>query len=248
MKLKNKIAIITGAGAGIGKASAILFAKEGAKICCNSLSNSGLETTNIINNMGGVAIFVQGDVSNEDDSKRIINKTVENYGKIDILFNNAGIVLPGCVDTISTKDWDRTMAVNVRGVYLVSKYAIPHLKKTKGTIINNSSSVAFKGVANRAAYTASKGAVLSLTRAMAADYLEDNIRVNAICPGTTDTPSLAERLSKYDDPEEARRLFIARQKMKRLGNPEEIAEGVLFLALNEFSTGISLSIDGGMTM
>lgn len=248
MKLKDKVVIITGAGAGIGKATALLFASEGAKICCNSLSNSGLETSKMIKNMDGDVIFVQGDVSNEMDSKKIVEETVKSYERIDILFNNAGIVLPGSVDSISTEDWDRTMAVNVRGIYLVSKYAIPHLKKTKGTIINNSSSVAFKGVANRAAYTASKGAVLSLTRAMAADYLEDNIRVNAICPGTTDTPSLADRLSKYDDPEEAKKQFIARQKMKRLGTPEEIAEGVLFLALNEFSTGISLSIDGGMTM
>lgn len=248
MKLKGKIAIITGAGAGIGKATAILFAEEGAKICCNSLSNSGLETARIINTMGGDAIFIKGDVSKEEDSKKIVEETIKKYKKIHILFNNAGIVLPGSVDSISTEDWDRTMAVNVRGIYLVSKYAIPYLKKSKGTIINNSSSVAFKGVANRAAYTASKGAVLSLTRAMAADYLEDNIRVNAICPGTTDTPSLAVRLSKYENPEEARKLFIARQKMKRFGNPEEIAEGVLFLAINEFSTGISLSIDGGMTM
>lgn len=248
MKLKGKIAIITGAGAGIGKATAILFAEEGAKICCNSLSNSGLETAKTINATGGSAIFIQGDVSREADSKKIVEETIKTYGKIDILFNNAGIVLPGSVDSISTEDWDRTMAVNVRGIYLVSKFAIPYLKKSNGTIINNSSSVAFKGVVNRAAYTASKGAVLSLTRAMAADYLEDNIRVNAICPGTTDTPSLAERLSKYDDPNEAKKQFIARQKMKRLGIPEEIAEGVLFLALNEFSTGISLSIDGGMTM
>jgi NAD(P)-dependent dehydrogenase (short-subunit alcohol dehydrogenase family) len=248
MKLKGKIAVITGAGAGIGEATALLFAKEGAKVCCNSLSTSAMHIVEVIKLSGGDAIFIQADVSVEEEARRIIEKTIEIYGNIDILFNNAGIVLPGSVDTISTEDWDRTMAVNVRGIYLVSKNAIPHLKKSKGTIINNSSSVAFKGVANRAAYTASKGAVLSLTRAMAADYLEDNIRVNAICPGTTDTPSLANRLSKYENPEEARSQFIARQKMKRLGTPEEIAEGVLFLALSEFSTGISLTIDGGMTM
>ncbi|NVM43943.1 MAG: glucose 1-dehydrogenase [Candidatus Lokiarchaeota archaeon] len=248
MKLKGKIVVITGAGAGIGAATALLFAKEGAKVCCNSLSESAKNIVAKIKLSGGDAIFVQADISVEEEARRLIEKTIEIYGDIDILFNNAGIVLPGSVDTISTEDWDRTMAVNVRGIYLVSKYAVPHLKKSKGTIINNSSSVAFKGVANRAAYTASKGAVLSLTRAMAADYLEDNIRVNAICPGTTDTPSLANRLSKYEDPEEARNQFISRQKMKRLGTPEEIAEGVLFLALNGFSTGISLSIDGGMTM
>jgi meso-butanediol dehydrogenase/(S,S)-butanediol dehydrogenase/diacetyl reductase len=248
MKLKGKVALITGAGAGIGKATAILLAHEGAKVCCNSISNSAQKVVEIIKKDGGDAMFIQADVSKEADVKKMVDLIVNTYGRLDILFNNAGIVLPGSVDTISTEDWDKTMATNVRGVYLVSKYAVPHLKKTRGAIINNSSSVAIKGVENRAAYTASKGAVLSMTRAMAADYLNDRIRVNAICPGTTDTPSLAERLSKYDDPDAARTQFIARQKMGRLGKPEEIAQGVLFLVLNEFCTGISLSIDGGMTM
>ena len=246
MKLKGKVALITGAGAGIGKATAILLAKEGAKVCCNSISNSAQKVTEAIKKDGGNAIFIQADVSNEANVKKMVDLTIETYGRLDILFNNAGIVVPGSIDTTTTEDWDKTMAVNVRGVYLVSKYAVPYLRKTKGTIINNSSSVALKGVENRAAYTASKGAVLSMTRAMAADYLKDQIRVNAICPGTTDTPSLAERLSKYEDPELARTQFIARQKLGRLGNPEEIAEGVLFLILNEFCTGIYISIDGGM--
>jgi NAD(P)-dependent dehydrogenase (short-subunit alcohol dehydrogenase family) len=249
VKLKEKVAIITGAGAGIGKATAILFANEGAKICCNSISKSALKVAEEITNSGGDAIFVQADVSKEDEAKQIINKTVESFGRIDILFNNAGIVLGGSIDSITTEDWDRTMAVNVRGIYLVSKYAIPYLKNTKGTIINNASSVAFKGVPNRAAYTASKGAALSMTRAMAADYIDDEIRVNAICPGTTDTPSLLERIkSKSGEYNQVRQGYIDRQPMKRLGKPEEIAEGVLFLALNKFCTGISILIDGGMTM
>jgi len=273
MKLKDKVAIITGAGAGIGEATAILFAKEGAKICCNSISKSALSVSEQIKNFGGEAIFVQADVSIEEEAKRIVEKTIENFEKIDILFNNAGIVLGGSIDTISTGDWDRTMAVNVRGIYLVSKYTIPYLKKAKGTIINNSSILAFKGVKDRAAYTASKGAVLSLTRAMAADYVEDKVRINAICPGvlsltramaadyvedkvrinaicpgTTDTPSLTERIkNRGGDYEQVRQRYIARQKMGRLGTPQEIAEGVLFLILNEFCTGISLSIDGGMS-
>ncbi|MEJ2294884.1 MAG: SDR family NAD(P)-dependent oxidoreductase [Candidatus Lokiarchaeota archaeon] len=188
MKIKNKVAIITGAGAGIGKATANLFAKEGAEICCNSISQSALSVADDIIERGGEAIFVQGDVSNKQDARTIIEETINEFEKIDIVFNNAGIVLGGTIDSISIEDWDRTMAVNVRGVYLVSKFAIPYLKKTMGCIINNASSVAFKGVPNRAAYTASKGAVLSMTRAMASDYLQDNIRVNAICPGTTDTP------------------------------------------------------------
>ena len=249
MKLLGKVAIITGAGAGIGEASAILFAREGAKVCCNSLSDSAMKVVEKIKNSGGDAIFAQADVSIEEQARSIVEKTLEAYGKIDILFNNAGIVLGGAIDTISTEDWDRTMAVNVRGIYLVSKNAVPYLKKTQGVIINNSSSVAFKGVKDRAAYTASKGAVLSMTRAMAMDYLEDKIRVNAICPGTTESPSLEGRIkARGGNYEQVKTQYIARQRMGRLGKPEEIAEGVLFLVLNEFCTGISLLVDGGMTM
>ncbi|MFX1242630.1 MAG: SDR family NAD(P)-dependent oxidoreductase [Promethearchaeota archaeon] len=249
MKLKDKVAIITGAGAGIGEATAFLFANEGAKVICNSLSDSARNVVDKIKTSGGDAAFIQADVAIEDQAKKIISESIERYGRIDILFNNAGIVLGGAIDTISTEDWDRTMAVNVRGIYLVSKYAIPYLKKTQGVIINNSSSVAFKGVKDRAAYTASKGAVLSMTRAMAMDYLEDKIRVNAICPGTTDTPSLVQRIrNRGGNYEEVRQQYIARQRIGRLGTPEEIAEGVLFLVLNEFCTGGSLLVDGGMTM
>jgi len=249
MKLKEKVVIITGAGSGIGQATAKLFASEGAIVCCNSLSQSALSVADDIIDRGGEAIFVQGDVSNEQDARNIIEQTINEFEKIDILFNNAGIVLGGAVDSISTEDWDRTMAVNVRGVYLVSRYAIPYLKKTRGCIINNSSSVAFKGVPNRAAYTASKGAILSMTRAMASDYIQDGIRVNAICPGTTDTPSLTERIkNRGDDYIKIKQAYINRQPLKRLGKPQEIAEGVLFLAINEFCTGTVLLVDGGMTM
>ena len=249
MKLSGKVAIITGAGAGIGEATAVLFAQKGAKVCCNSLSDSAMRVVEKIKSAGGDAIFVQADVSIEEQAKNIIEKTIEAYGKIDVLFNNAGIVLGGAIDTISTEDWDRTMAVNVRGIYLVSKYAIPYLKKTQGVIVNNASSVAFKGVPNRAAYTASKGAVLSMTRAMAADYIDNKIRVNAICPGTTDSPSLEQRIrERGGNYEEVRQQYIVRQRLGRLGTPEEIAEGVLFLATNEFCTGVNLLVDGGMTM
>ncbi|MFW9898473.1 MAG: SDR family NAD(P)-dependent oxidoreductase [Candidatus Thorarchaeota archaeon] len=249
MKLNGKVALITGAGAGIGEATAILFAKEGAIVCCNSLSESAKRIADRIISFGGKAIFIQADVSVEEDAKRIVDETIKTFHKIDILFNNAGIVLGGAIDTTSTVDWDKIMAINVRGIYLVSKYAIPYLKKTQGVIINNSSSVAFKGVKDRAAYTASKGAVLSMTRAMAMDYLEDKIRVNAICPGTTESPSLEKRIrERGSNYEVVKTQYIARQRMGRLGKPEEIAEGVLFLVLNEFCTGVSLLVDGGMTM
>nr|MDO8135765.1 glucose 1-dehydrogenase [Candidatus Njordarchaeum guaymaensis] len=245
--MRGKVAIITGAGAGIGEATAFVLAREGASVCCADLTDSCLRVAKKIKDSGGSAIFVEGDVSNVEDAKRIVDKTIEAYGKIDILFNNAGIVIGGRIDNTSVEDWDKTMAINVRGIYLLSKYAIPHLKKTKGTIINTASSVALKGVKDRAAYTASKGAVLALTRAMAMDYMEDGVRINCISPGTTDTPSFRERVAQSEDPEEARRQLVLRQPMKRLGKPEEIADGVLFLASNEFCTGTNLSVDGGMT-
>ena len=248
MRLKGKVAIVTGAGAGIGEATARLFAAEGASVVCNSITDSASRVVASIRENKGKATFVQGDVSDEHVAQQIINTAVETYGKLDILVNNAGIVLPGSVDVISLEDWERTMAVNVRGVYLLSRHAIPHLKKTRGAIVNTSSVLALKGVKNRAAYSASKGAVVSLTKAMAADHMEDGIRVNCICPGTIDTPSLAYRLSQYPDPDAAKQQFIARQPMGRFGTAEEIAEGILYLALAEFATGISLSVDGGMTV
>ena len=136
---------------------------------------------------------------------------------VDILFNNAGIVIPGRVDNTTLDDWERTFAVNVIGVYLVTKACILDLRKTKGTIIHNASVLAVKGVKERAPYSASKGALWALTKAMAADYLEDGIRVNCLCPGTTETESLARRIAAFDDPEKARADFIARQPLKRLG-------------------------------
>lgn len=248
MRLEGKVAIVTGAGAGIGEATASLFAKEGASVCCVDLAETGQKTVQRIKDSGGKALFIKADVSKPDDAKRIVDKTIEIFGKIDILFNNAGIVVPGRIDNTSIEDWDKTMAVNIRGIFLLSKHAIPHLKKTSGTIVNTASSVAVKGVTDRAAYTASKGAVLSLTRAMAMDYIDDYVRVNCISPGTTDTPSFRGRVAQSKDPEEARKQLIARQPMKRLGAPEEIADGVLFLVLNEFCTGTNLAVDGGMTM
>ncbi len=248
MKLEGKVAIITGAGAGIGKATAILFSKEGAKVCVNSLSKSAEKTAELIQKQGGKAIFVQGDVSKPETAEKIVQATLEAFERIDILFNNAGIVIPGRVDNTSLEDWERTFAVNVIGVYLLSKVCLPELKKTKGVIIHNASVLALKGVKERAPYSASKGALLALTRAMAADYIEDGIRVNCLCPGTTDTESLARRIAAFDDPEKARADFIARQPMRRFGTPEEMAEAALYLATAQFCTGIYLSVDGGMTI
>jgi meso-butanediol dehydrogenase/(S,S)-butanediol dehydrogenase/diacetyl reductase len=248
MRLAGKVAVITGAGKGIGEATALLFGKEGASVCCNSLTDSAKSVAERITSSGGAAIFVKADVSREEEARRLIEQTVKVFGRIDILFNNAGIVIPGRVDNISVAEWDQTMSVNVRSTYLVSRFSLPHLRKTKGTIINNASSVAWKGVKDRAAYSASKGAILALTRAMAIDYIHDRVRVNCVCPGTTDTPSLAARINMFKNPPTAREEFISRQPLGRFGRPDEIAEGVLFLCLAEFCSGTSLSIDGGMTI
>ncbi len=246
--MKGKTAIVTGAGAGIGEATALLLARNGAKVVCTDISDSGLRVTDKLQSMGLEAIFVKGDVSEVKSAEQIVSEAIIAYDQLDILVNNAGVVIPGRVDNTDPEDWDRTMAVNVRGAYLLSKFAIPHLRKTQGVIINVASAVALMGAKDRAAYTASKGAIVSLTRAMAVDYMDDKIRVNCICPGTTDTPSLKERLAKFPDPEAARKQFIERQPLRRFGRPEEIAEGILYLAEAEFCTGTCLSVDGGMAI
>jgi NAD(P)-dependent dehydrogenase (short-subunit alcohol dehydrogenase family) len=252
MRFQGKVVLITGAGVGIGRAAAVRFGKEGAKVAINSLTpTNGQETLRLLQEARGQGIYIQGDVSITADARRMVEEAVKAFGRIDILVNNAGIVLPGRVDNISEEDWDRTIAVNLKGVYLVSKYTIPEMRKIGGgVIVLNASVVAIKGVKDRGAYTASKGGVLALTKAMAADYLSENIRVNCVCPGTTYTPSLERRIQAFADPEKARVDFIARQPMGRLGKDEEIAAAILFAASDEaaFMTGANIAIDGGMTI
>ena len=251
MRLKNKIALITGASVGIGESTARLFSKEGAKVVVNSQSTRGEEVARRIVEEGGEAHFVQGSVDDPGDAERMVEQTVEQFGQIDVLVNNAGIVLPGTVDNTSIEDWDRTIAVNVRGVFLVSKFALLHmLQQGGGVIVHNASIAGVKGLKDRASYSASKGAVVALTKAMATDYVDKNIRVNCLNPGTTLTPSLQQRIDAFDDPVAAKQMFVARQPMGRLGEPDEIAAGILYLASDEssFVTGAVLNVDGGLTV
>lgn len=252
MRFERKTVLVTGAGVGIGRAAAVSFAREGAHVAVNSLTpRNGEETLRLVLEQSAEAIYIQGDVSVDQDAKLMVSRTVERFGKIDVLVNNAGVVIPGRVETMTEHDWDHTMNVNVKGVFLVSKYAVAAmLVSGGGVIVHNASVAALKGLKDRAAYTASKGAVLALTKAMAADYLQDNIRVNCVCPGTTDTPSLERRIQEFDDPLHARREFIARQPMGRLGRDEEIAEAILFAASDRagFMNGATVCIDGGMTI
>jgi len=249
MRLKDKVCIITGGGSGIGRATALLFADEGARLVIADRRNAQAVAAECAGK-GAQAIAVEADVALAGDVERMIAATVARFHRLDILVNNAGYGIAGTILETPPEAWDALMATNVRGVFLCSKYAIPVMQRTGGgTIVNTASVVAAVGIANRAAYCASKGAVAALTRAIAIDHVGDGIRCNAIAPGTIDTPYFDEILKKSADPEAAREALAARQLLGRLGTAEEIAAGILFLASDEsrFATGTILTLDGGMT-
>lgn len=247
MRLKDKVAIITGAASGIGKATAKLFAEHGAKVVVADIDSEGSEqTVTEIHDEGNVAIFINTDVTIKRDTQNLVTQTVETFGKLDILFNNAGIAMRLPVAELPEEDWYRCLDVNLNGVFLCAKAAIPAMKKNgNGVIINMSSIYGIVGADVRAAYVASKGAVTNLTRGMALDYAQDNIRVNCICPGFVETPLVS---GVVRTPEEYQKL-ADKHPMRRLGQPIEIAYGALYLASDEsgFVTGIALPIDGGYT-
>lgn len=252
MRLEGKVAIITGAAAGIGRASCLLFAREGAKVAAVDVDESGIETlVHETSDAGGEALAVAADVSKGEEVGSVVGAVIERFGRVDILFNNVGIVPHGKIHTITESDWDRTMAVNVKSIYLFCREVMPwYLRQGGGVILNTSSATALRSVPDRAAYNASKGAVLALTRSMAIDYVRDGVRVNCLCPGTVDTPSFRQRMAVFADPEEALRQFVARQPMGRLGTAEEVAQAALYLVSDEakFVTGAAFSIDGGMAI
>ena len=252
MRLAGKIAIITGAAAGIGRASVLLFAREGAKIAAVDLDDVGIKTLGQeVTASGGEALAVRADVSKADEVQRVVHAVIERFGRVDILFNNVGIVAHGKIHTISEAEWDRTMTINVKSMYLLCREVMPvFLRQGGGVILNTSSATALRSVPDRVAYSTSKGAVLALTRSMAVDYVRDHIRVNCLCPGTVDTPSFRQRMAAFPDPEEALRQFVARQPMGRLGTADEVAQAALYLVSDEaqFVTGAAFSIDGGMAI
>lgn len=249
MKLDGKVALITGGSLGLGRSTAILFAQEGAKVVITGRTEDTLKEAVAEGKQKGVELDYQvSDVSKEEDCKATVDYVAEKYGKIDILFNNAGILFLGNTHETSTEDWDRIFSINVKGTYLMSKYTVPYmLGQGKGTIVNNSSIVGLKAVPGLAAYNATKGAVTQLTRSMALEYATLGIRVNAICPGTIVTPMVTSMIESFEDPAAGEELFKSFHPMGRLGRPEEIAHAVLFLCDDdvEFMTGAMLSVDGG---
>lgn len=305
MRLKDKVALITGAGSGIGRAIALAFAREGAKVAlvgrrkklledtarqiqdCNmeravaahtgdlaaerrnsvaqrgSAGKSGTKPTSAsgaahekdkaesrASAPQGNALPLPADLSRKQDIARIIKATVEHFGALHILVNNAGVLIPGTAESHTERDWDQTFDVNVKALWLLSRAALPHLRRAGGgSIINLSSVVGLVGARNRVAYSASKGAVVLLTKAMAMDHGAENIRVNCICPGIVETELVADFIRKAPDPEAARRARVALHAIPRFGQPQDIAGCAVYLASDESAwvTGAAFPIDGGYT-
>ncbi len=248
MRLENKIALITGAAAGIGKATAELFVREGAKVVI--ADRDGAAASAVAQALGEAAVAVTVDVSVGPQVKRMMDEAVARFGRLDILVNNAGYGIRGDVVTTAEEDWDALMDVNLKGVFLCSKYAVPHMiAQGGGAIVNTSSTVASVGIPDRVAYVASKGGVAALTRAMALDHAADHIRVNSVAPGTIWSSYYEKMVETHEDPE----TFIARLKARaptnRWGEPHEIASAILWLASDDssFATGSAVTIDGGWT-
>ncbi len=250
MRLKDKTALITGASSGIGRETALLFAQQGASITAVDINETGgQETVEMIQQAGGKAIFVKADVSKAADCKNMIQKTESTFGELHILFNNAGIMHSSDDNAESTEEevWDLTMEINVKGVFLGCKYGIPALRRAGGgSIINTASFVALMGAATpQIAYTASKGAVLSMTRELAVVHAREKIRVNALCPG----PLHTELLMKFLNTEEKKQRRLVHIPMGRFGQAKEMADAVLYLASDEssFVTGATFTVDGGIS-
>jgi NAD(P)-dependent dehydrogenase (short-subunit alcohol dehydrogenase family) len=252
VRLQDKVAIITGAGGGMGRVAAQLFASEGARVVVAEFGEAaGQETVAQVRAGGGEATFVKTDVSDEGSARGMVDHAIATYGRVDVLYNNAGVMPEADHSVIDTDvaTWDQVMAVNVRGVFLGCKYAIPRMvEQGSGSIINIASFVALLGCSvPQDAYTASKGAIISLTRSLAVQFGPNGVRSNAICPGPVETPLLMDWLVKD---EEAKRIRLARNPTGRFGKPEEIVNMAVYLASDEsrWTNGASLVVDGGISV
>jgi NAD(P)-dependent dehydrogenase (short-subunit alcohol dehydrogenase family) len=245
-RLKGKIGIVTGAGSGIGRACAIALAREGANVALIGRRRERVEEVG--REIGDRAIAIAADVSNKDDLPRLLDDTVSRFGGLTFLVNNAGVLHVGNAEQITEEEWDHTFNVNVRAVWLLSRAALPHMRRAgDGSIINIASTLGIVGARNRAAYAPSKGAVVLLTKSMAVDHGHENIRVNAICPSFVESELTAAVIAQAGDPATARRERTAAHPIGRLGQPEDIAGLAVYLASDESSwmTGAILPVDGG---
>jgi NAD(P)-dependent dehydrogenase (short-subunit alcohol dehydrogenase family) len=244
MRLANKIAIVTGGGSGIGRAIAAAFAREGAKVVIAGRDQKKLDV--VAQEIGPASVAHSADVSDRAAIERLVADTIQKLGRIHILVNNAGVLLPGTIESHSEDEWRHTFDVNVRGIWLLSRAVLPHMRASGGgSIINIASVLSLVAARNRVAYSASKGAVLAMSRAMALDHSLEKIRVNCICPGIVDT----EMVARFSMDENARRQRIATHPIGRFGQPEDIAAAAVFLASDEscWITGAAFPVDGGYT-
>jgi NAD(P)-dependent dehydrogenase (short-subunit alcohol dehydrogenase family) len=250
MKLKDRVVVITGSGAGIGRASAQEFAREGARVVVADINFPGAEeTAQEIAAAGGVARAVEVDVADADSVQRLARETLQAFGNVHVLFNNAAVQVSKTLEETTLEEWNRQMAVNLGGIFLCSKCFLPHLRKTRGNILNMASVNGFFVEPLCAGYCATKGAIIALTKAMAIDHGPEGIRVNCICPGYIDAGMAWGYFEGQPDPATARATAAKLQALKRIGRPEEVARVAAFLASDEaaYMTGASVIVDGGFS-
>ena len=248
MKLKDRVAVITGAGSGIGRASALEFGREGARVVVADINSPGAEeTVKLITAQGGRAIAVPTDVADPTSVQHLVEATLQAYGEVHVVFSNAAIQVNKTVEDTTVEEWNREMAVNVGGIFLCSKYFLPHLRRTKGCIVNMASVNGFFMEPMCAGYCATKGAIIALTKAMAIDHGKDGIRVNCICPGYIDAGLAWGYFEVQPDPAAARVAAGKLHALWRIGKPEEVARVAVFLASDDasFMTGSAVVVDGG---
>jgi len=251
-RLENKVAIVTGAGMGIGQATALALAREGAKVAVADIDDAaGNATADQIRAAGGEAFFQHADVGSTDDVRRLVEETVARFGRLDVLVNNAGVAIAGTVTEISEEDWNRLINIHLSGTWRGMKFAIPHMVRGGGgSIVNMASVQAIMGIQGWSGYSAAKGGIIALTQQAAVDYGGRNIRVNAIAPGTIMTPMNEKIFAEAEDPDELIGTWNSWHALGRFGQPEEVADLVVFLASDEssFMTGDIIKIDGGMSI
>ena len=252
MKLADRVAIVTGSSKGIGEGIARVFSREGAKvvIVCRTESE-GMRVAESLGAPDGRALFIRADVSSGESVRNLIDRALGAFGRLDILVNNAGYHISKNVEDTSEEEWEFIQNTNLRSTFLCCKYAIPHLRKTRGNIINISSMVGLVGQANAGAYSATKGGQIAMSRGMAIDFARDGIRVNVICPGWIQTPLVDDWFGQQEDEAAARNYIYGRHPIGRIGTIEECGKAAVFLACDQdssFITGITLNIDGGITL